>query len=459
MAVSCLKEVKEVNNIYTIVNGELSEIGHVVLDEVQKKLIDLEFNNISYINSEATKKLIDRLGFEWDALSSPGYLTFKPYASYMVEATKLHIWRIVRHFCEDNNIPIQRISGGDLYSLRNELMKKHVSLAEKVGMYGEGLLTVNDESVLRFSACSNKLSLLHNTNFEDKKLPFGIFEISDSYRYENEEEIDLLLRNRMFHLPELHIVNENLKDGLGVLLNCDKNMKKNMTSQGLDYILLISTTRKFVTENGWFIDLICSNLTHNPIVNLFEEDTCENGIVFDVEYKAQMSTNSLLEIGTFQIDVGDTGFSYGIRYHESPVTTIHAVFWGSSIERTIYTLCDIAIRDNKPLPEWLTPINYRFILRCNDKMGYMVENLYYTYLREEKVEIDDRDIAFEQKIMEAIELHIPNVLYFDKELMRYSYEERCFVNVGNEDEFFSHVKESSVQLESFSPIKMSQAVL
>lgn len=131
-------------------------------------------------------------------LSKPGYLAFRPYAAFMEEATKWFVWKNVQKFCLNNEIPLNRIAGGSLYALENPLMKRYKQLAETVGMYGNGLLEVTDNQILRFSGCANKLSLLKQVNLDDKMLPFGIFEISNSYRYEKEEELDYLVRNRSF---------------------------------------------------------------------------------------------------------------------------------------------------------------------------------------------------------------------------------------------------------------------
>lgn len=39
-------------------------------------------------------------------------------------------------------------------------MKRHKMLAEQVGMYGDGLLQVTDNQILRFSGCTNKLAII-----------------------------------------------------------------------------------------------------------------------------------------------------------------------------------------------------------------------------------------------------------------------------------------------------------
>ena len=140
-------------------------------------------------------------------------------------------------------------------------------------MYGDGLLKVTGNHILRFSGCSNKLSLLKQVNFDNKTLPFGIFEISDSYRYEQEEKLNLLVRNRLFHLPELHIVYENLNQGLKMLLKGHEQMQLDMKENNMEFIMLFSTTKKFIKENEEFIEEICKDCKHYTIKNIAEADT------------------------------------------------------------------------------------------------------------------------------------------------------------------------------------------
>ncbi len=52
-------------------------------DEYMQELLDTEFGGKECPVSEKTEELIKRYGFSWDPLSIPGYLTFKPYATFM----------------------------------------------------------------------------------------------------------------------------------------------------------------------------------------------------------------------------------------------------------------------------------------------------------------------------------------------------------------------------------------
>lgn len=408
------------SKLYTYFTNEIISIDEVDLDDFMKELIDTEFGGKECPSSTETLDLIERYGFGWDPLSTSGYLTFRPYAAFMEEATKLRIWKMVRNFCKSHGFPVQRIAGGDLYSLDKPLMKNHVRLAEEVGMYGDGLLKVTANHILRFSGCSNKLSLLKHTNFENKTLPFGIFEISDSYRFEKEHQLDYLVRNRLFHLPELHIVNENLNNGLDMLLKCHQQMVADMKEHDLNFIMLFSTTRQFLEEHRDFIRKICDNCQHLPIINITEDNSCENGIVFDVEYKACMGNGSLVEIGTIQIDEGSTGFAYDITYHGRPITTVHAVFFASSIERTIYTYCDKAVKSDALLPIWLAPIQCRIIPENIDLVDRAVSlgELLMEHLR---TEVDDRYVENDIKLRDAIAMKSSYIILAGDKLKLYDY--------------------------------------
>ncbi len=445
------------SKLYTFLKNSILSIDEVDLDDFMKELIDTEFGGKECSSSPETLELIERYGFGWDPLSIPGYLTFRPYAAFMEEATKLHIWKMVQKFCKDNDFPVQRIAGGDLYSLDKPLMKNHVQLAEEVGMYGDGLLQVTGNHILRFSGCSNKLSLLKHTNFEDKRLPIGIFEISDSYRYEKENHLDYLVRNRLFHLPELHIVNENLDKGLDMLLRGHRQMDQDMEEHDLDYIMLFSTTKQFLKEHMGFIKEICKNCKHLPIINAVDDNSCENGIVFDVEYKACMRNDSLVEIGTFQIDEGSTGFAYGITYHNRPVTTVHAVFFASSIERTIYTYCDKAANGKTLLPLWLAPIQCRIIPKSADFCGDAL-SLGETFVNHLRTEVDDRPEDCCKKLEEAIAMKVPYVIFVGNDLKLYDYDTDGF-EVTDVNKLLNLERGATCVYNQFSPLCLSQKIL
>ena len=447
-------------NLYTFSQGELVPVASIERDALSEELIRSEFDGKATKMSDAANRLIRNYGFGWDPLSVPGYLTFKPYAAFMVEAVKLRFWRQVQAFCRENDIPLQRIAGGDLYSLDSALMKNHVRLAEEVGMYGEGLLSVSGNQILRFSGCSNKLSLLKQQSIDDAVFPFGIFEISNSYRFEKEEQIEYLSRNRKFHLPELHIVNENLSDGLNMLLKGHDSIDRSMKEHALPYVMLFSTTRKFVHENKWFFERLCDGCAHVPVIHIADGDTCENGIVFDVEYKARMQNGSLLEIATLQIDEGNTGFAYGIQARGKPVVTIHAVFFASSVERTIYTYLDRAAAQNgETLPAWLAPVHCRLLPENDENFG-CAEDLLKKLLARYRVELDDRAIPFRNKLRDALALRISHIIRVGEGDVLSRYDE----TIGgfrplDQEMLLSAAPDESFVLGQFSPVRLSRRIL
>lgn len=446
-------------DLYTFSQGKLVSLENAGEDLLTNELIGSEFGGKSRKMSASTCQLIRKYGFEWDPLAIAGHLTFKPYAAFMVEAVKLRLWSQAQAFCLENDIPVQRISGGDLYSLDSELMKRHVQLAEEVGMYGDGLLKVSGNQILRFSGCSNKLSLLKQQDLDDAVFPFGIFELSNSYRFEKEGELEYLSRNRKFHLPELHIVNEKLCDGLELLLKGHAFIDRSMKAHGLSYVMLLSTTRKFVAENNAFLEKLCDGCEHIPVINLTDADTCENGIVFDVEYKAAMRNGALLEIATLQIDEGNTGFAYGIQSKGKPLVTIHAVFFASSVERTIYTYLDQAAeeRDGGTLPSWLAPIQCRLIPE-NDERLEDAEAVLEKLIGICRVELDDRAIPFSIKLRDSLDLRIPCVVQVGDELSRYDEEINGFSSLEMDQLLAKHADESHV-LGQFSPARLSRRIL
>jgi hypothetical protein len=232
-----------------------------------------------------------------------------------------------------------------------------------------------------------------------------------------------------------------------------------MRDNQLDYIMLMSTTKSFVDNNIWFIEKLCFGCTHPPVINIANGDTCENGIVFDVEYKAQMSNGQLVEIATLQIDEGNTDFAYGIKYNGIPVVTVHAVFFASSVERTIYTYLDRATRhDNKEtLPMWLAPIQCRLLPEPTVD-GAMVAALLQKFASVYRVEIDDREIPCSCKVKDAIQMKIPYIISVGNELSVYNRNTESFMPLET-DRLLSVVPDETFVLGQFSPIKLSQRIL
>src|SRR2546427_8457109 len=59
--------------------------------------------------------------------------------------------------------------------------------------------------VLRYAACFQQFSMVKDWTLSYKTLPFGTFEVADSYRMEQSGELLLSFRLRKFLMPDLHI--------------------------------------------------------------------------------------------------------------------------------------------------------------------------------------------------------------------------------------------------------------
>ena len=229
-----------------------------------------------------------------------------------------------------------------------------------------------------------------------------------------------------------------------------------MADHDLDFIMLFSTTQRFLNEHKDFIDALCNNLSHRPIINASEDDSCENGIVFDVEYKALMSNGSLVEIGTFQIDEGATGFAYDIRYNNKPVTTVHAVFFASSVERTIFTYCDKTANSDYFLPDWLAPVQYRIIPASQEycQRADEIGNRLLPYFR---TEVDDTNSSFHDKFNNAKDMMIENIVRVGNNVELYNWNNDTFEVFRIES--ITENRKKSFEINQFAPLRLSESVI
>lgn len=409
-------------NIYIISDTEITRYDpNLLQDKLVSKLIkeELGFNDGASAPSNI-QRILTVLGFEWDPLSDAGYMRYKPDAAFMMSQTRNFVWELVRKFCRQSEIPVQRIEGGDLYNINNEKINKHLKLAKEAEMYGDEMYVLQTggiKQVLRFSGCSNKLSMLEPLNNNIDRFPFAIFEISTSYRYEKSEKLNLCERVRCFHLPETHIISKQLTDSIEIAKKAHRYIIKNLQSYNFEYLLYCSTTYEFFESSKDFF-LSLSKEERYPIivvVNSDEDLICENGIQFDIEYKAITSDDNFIEIATIQVDDGDTDFSYGLKSNTGePLSTVHAVFF-ASIERAIYALIDRVVKNEEWLPYWLMPVHCRIILKENcagiEYSNNIVAVLERNYIR---YDIDDRDISFKEKLQDELLKLIPFICIIDK---------------------------------------------
>lgn len=387
------------------------------------------------------EKMINEIGFEWEPLSEPGHMRQMPYATIIMEAIEKYIWLTVNKFSNEQDIPLHRISGGELFDPNRPELKKQISLISQNLMYGTDQYNVainKKKGILRYSACTQKLSIAKEVNFHKEDLPVGFFEISKSYRFEIENELQLCKRVRSFHLPELHIINDSLASSLKTAFVAHTKILNEIKKLNPECELLCSVTNDFFKENVDFLKTIVRSINKTLLLAVYNEGVCcENGIKIDIEYNVFDNLMSPVEIATFQIDDGTSEFSFDVKFKtksgiKKPVSTVHTVFPFGSVERSAYFLLDRAIKGEtkagfKRLPFWAFPIQARVIaydknsLEDAKKLAKDLNSLNF------RADLDDRKIYYAAKRKARDLKWIPYVVTVDKNnenLQKLSVENR-----------------------------------
>lgn len=373
-------------------------------------------------------KMISEAGFDWEPLSEPGHMRHMPCAVTIMEAIEKKVWSIVDNFCDEQGISLYRISGGELFDSNRSDLKKQISAISKNLMYGTNQYSVvanKKEQILRYSACTQKLSIAKGIVFRSEDFPVGLFEISKSYRFEEEKELQLCKRVRNFHLPELHIINDSLASSLKIAFAAHIKILDEIRKMDPEYELLCSVTDEFFKKNIDFLITIVKSINKPLLLEIYNEGVCcENGIKIDIEYKVFDTLGYPVEIATFQVDDGTSEFSFDIKYQtksgdKKPVSTIHTVFPFGSVERSAYFYIDRSIKKEtkegfRQLPFWVTPIQARIIPRDKNSLEDAKKLAEKLILLNYRVDLDDREISYDVKRKAGDLRWIPYVITVDK---------------------------------------------
>ncbi|MCS7111158.1 MAG: threonine--tRNA ligase [Ignisphaera sp.] len=350
-----------------------------------------------------------KFGFEWEEYSDRGHLRYEPHATLILEAVSAYSWRVANSL----GIPIFRVRGTNMFDLNVEPIKQHAAL------FGERMYEVKmdiDRFVLRFAACHQQFSILKDWVLSYRDLPIGMFEIADSYRYEQRGELILGFRLRRFHMPDLHILTRDLEEAKRIALIVREKIMEEVKKVGRDYQAIYNVTEDYL------------NMHFNHVVELVKREgkpvllvVYPAGIyywVINVEYVIIDELNRPREIATWQIDVGNAK-RFGIKYVDEnnmdrhPIV-IHTAIIGS-IERYIYMIFDKIAHDemkgiSPTLPLWLSPIQVRLIPVSKDYIEYATNIARILTNNGIRIDIDDRDESLGKKIRDAGVEWIPYVV-------------------------------------------------
>ncbi len=357
------------------------------------------------------EKMINEMGFEWEPLSEPGHMRQMPYAVTIMEAIEKYAWLAIEKFSNEQDFPLYRVSGGELFDSDSPEIKKQILLISKYPeLYGSNQYNVvinKKKRILRYNACIQKLSIAKGINLCKRDLPVGLFEISKSYRFEEENELQLCKRVRNFRIPELDVINDSLASSLKMALAAHIRMLDEIKKLDPECEILCSVTNDFFKKNFDFLKTIVKSINKPILLAIYGDVRCKDGVKIDVEYKVFDNLKSPVEIATFLVDDGATEFSLDLKFKtkscaEKPVSTLHIVFPFGSVERSAYFLLDRAIKKEaksgfRQLPLWAAPIQVRIISHdkgCLEDAKKLIKELNSSNFR---VDLDDRKIHYNAK--------------------------------------------------------------
>jgi len=386
---------------------------------------DAEFKSL--VEKEALKKgltggephFLDyarRFGIEWESFADVGHMRFGPEANLIMDLLAEYAGQVIRRI----GIPILNVKGTNMFDVAVKPIKEHLQL------FGSRAYEVKvDERtfVLRYAACFQQFSMVKDWTLSYKTLPFGTFEVADSYRMEQSGELLLSFRLRKFLMPDLHVYLKSVGEAIRIGDKIHRTIYEEIRKLNREYVSLYNTTRSFFEANkDSFMELV--KVEKKPILLNFVPEGLYYWVL-NVEYNIIDDLDRPREIGTFQIDIGNAK-RFGIAYTDEkgekqfPVIIHTAVIGG--LERYLFTLLDSAVRlerqGRKPmLPVWISPAQVRIIPIAKQfvKQGMqLLETLEKAGIR---ADLDDRDDTMQSRVRDAELSWIPyTIIYGEKEI-------------------------------------------
>ncbi|MEM0208353.1 MAG: threonine--tRNA ligase, partial [Thermofilum sp.] len=314
-------------------------------------------------------------------------------------------------------IPVYKVRGTNTFNLSFKPVQQHAEL------FGDRLyqLEVDEKKlILRYAACHQQFAMVRDWDISYRGLPFGAFEVADSYRFEQPGELLLCFRLRKFHMPDLHIFCRDLQEAMEISFKVHQKIYEEMGKLGRSYVSIYNLTRSFLEKNKDYLMNLLEKEQKPVLLHFVPEG--KYYWVLNIEYNIIDELGRPREIGTFQIDIGNAE-RFGITYVDENNTRkypviIHTALIGS-LERYIFAVFDTVVQKAKQgetpsLPVWLSPVQVRiipfsaeFLKRADEIAQVLEENLI-------RVDIDDREESLAKRIREAEVKWIPYIVVLGK---------------------------------------------
>jgi len=345
-----------------------------------------------------------KFGIDWETMSDLGHMHYGPEGTLIYESVAAYAERIA----DSLQLPVYHVKGSNMFNLDLPPVKEHAEL------FGDRLyqVAIDDRRfVMRYAACHQQFAIIRHWLTSYRNMPFGAFEVADSYRLEQSGELLLSFRVRRMNMPDLHVFCRDLEETKEWFFKLHERIYSEIRTLGRDYYSLYNlTSRDFFEDNKEWLQKL-AQFEGKPVLLCFYPKGINYYWVLNIEYHIIDMMNRPREIGTVQIDVGNAK-RFGIKYvdregKENYPIILHSAVIGT-IERYLYTLFDTALRMKHPgLPTWVNPTQVRLIPVSSDHIEYAKSVA--TTLSQSKVraDIDDRETTVSNKIREAETMWIP----------------------------------------------------
>jgi threonyl-tRNA synthetase len=347
-------------------------------------------------------RLCKKFGIQWESMSDVGHMCFTPKGALMFDLVGDYSTQIVNSM----GLPVYTVKGTNMFSMDEGPVAEHAKL------FGDRLYSIETEKrryVMRYAACHQQFAMMKNWTISYKNLPFGAFEVADSYRLEQSGETMLCFRTRRLNMPDLHVVCQDIPVSEQWFEKLDGRIYQEAENLGRDYEMLVNFSSKAAYEqHKEMLMRILRKHDKAALLHFYPEGINYYWTV-NIEYHILDDMKRAREIGTVQIDVGNAQ-RFGITFADSEGKKVYPVILHTAIigtiERWLYTLFDTAVMMEAKgkvgcLPTWVTPEQVRLMSVSEAHVARTIELADRIQAAGIRVTVDDRSETVGKKVRAA----------------------------------------------------------
>ena len=347
-------------------------------------------------------RLCKKFGIQWESMSDVGHMCFSPKGALMFDLCADYSWQIVNSM----GLAVYTVKGTNMFSLDEGPVAEHAKL------FGDRLYMIEGEKkdfVMRYAACHQQFAMMRHWTISYKSLPYGAFEVADSYRLEQSGETMLCFRTRRLNMPDLHVICRDIPESEGWFERLDARIYEEAEKLGRDYEMLVNLSSREAYEMHKPMLMRLMKAHNKPMLIHFYPEGINYYWTVNIEYHILDDMKRAREIGTVQIDIGNAK-RFGITYTDEngkkqyPIILHTAVI--GTIERYLYTLFDTAVREESQgrlgtLPTWVNPEQVRIMTVSETHLPRARELVERLQRQRIRVGLDDRGETVGKKVREA----------------------------------------------------------